>query len=323
MNASRCTHDANPAGFQERTFPITCFPFMETTAPAWDDLRVLLAVHRNRSFLAAGRALGVSTSTVARRIEALEAALGRVLVHRGSAGTSVEPGALELVFLAEQLEHGLRAARRDEGHEDSGLAGTVRLSVGEGFVLPLTQVLSELRRKHPEIHFELISESRLSDLSRREADIGIRNARSSSPVLVERPVGRLRFALFASQSYVERRLRGGQLRTGDFERHDFVGYDGPLRKLPQEQWLVARGATRFPFRSNSDLALRAATERGQGICLMAEAMGRELEGLVKLDTEVPLPSVPVFLVFHRELRRVPRIRAVTSALEVALRHALS
>ena len=72
--------------------------------PTWDDLRVLLALHRHRSFLAAGKALGVSTSTAARRIEALEAALGRPLVHRSSGGTSVEPGALELVTLAEQLE---------------------------------------------------------------------------------------------------------------------------------------------------------------------------------------------------------------------------
>lgn len=296
---------------------------METSLPAWDDLRVLLALHRNRSFLAAGRALGVSTSTVARRIEALEAALGRALVHRGNAGTSVEPGALELVFLAEQLEHGLEAARRDEGDETSSLSGTVRLSVGEGFVLPLTQLLSELRLKHPELHFELVSESRLSDLSRREADIGIRKSRSSSPVLVEKSVGRLRFALFASQSYVERRLRGGRLRADDFERHDFVGYDGPMRKSTQEEWLAARGAKRFPFRSNSDFALQAATRHGQGICLLAEALGRELEGLVRLDVDVPLPSVPVFLVFHRELRQVPRIRAVASALEAALRHGLA
>lgn len=296
---------------------------MQTPAPTWDDLRVLLALHRNRSFLAAGRALGVSTSTVARRIEALEAALGRVLVHRGSAGTSVEPDALELVFLAEQLENGLEAARRDEGNAVSNLAGTVRISMGEGFVLPLTQLLSELRLKHPELHVELVSESRLSDLSRREADMGIRNARSSSPVLVEKSVGRLRFALFASQHYVERRLRGGQLRAGDFERHDFVGYDGPLRKLPQERWLVEQGAARFPFRSNSDLALRAATERGQGICLLAEVLGRESEGLVRLDVDVPLPSVPVFLVFHRELRQVPRIRAVANSLEAGLRHRLS
>src|SRR5690349_17468055 len=106
---------------------------METSLqPSWDDLRVLLALHRHRSFLAAGRALGVSTSTAARRIEALEKALGRSLVHRSSAGTSVEPDALELVSLAEELELGLQAVKRDEG--DAAVTGTVRLSMSDGFV---------------------------------------------------------------------------------------------------------------------------------------------------------------------------------------------
>ena len=45
----------------------------------WDDLRVLLALHRHQSLLAAGAALGLSTSTVARRIEALEQSLS--LIH--------------------------------------------------------------------------------------------------------------------------------------------------------------------------------------------------------------------------------------------------
>jgi DNA-binding transcriptional LysR family regulator len=289
--------------------------------PTWDDLRVLLALHRHRSFLAAGKALGVSTSTAARRVEALEASLGRSLVHRSSAGTSVEPDALELVSLAEQLELGLQAVQRDEG--ESALSGTVRVSMGEGFVRPVTQVLSELRRKHPSLQLEVVSETRLADLARREADLGIRKARSSSPVLIERAVGRLRFALYASLSYVERRLRGGRLRAGDFERHDFVGYEGALQRTPQMQWLRAQGAKHFPFRSNSDFALQEATEQGQGICLMAEAQGRTVQTLTRLEFEGTLPSVPVFLVFHKELRHVPRCRLVASALESALRQGLA
>lgn len=296
---------------------------MKTDLPTWDDLRILLALHRHRSFLAAGQALGIATSTAARRIAAFEAALGRRLVQRSSSGTSIEPDALDLVDLAEQLEHGLAAARRDESPDRSQFAGVVRISAGEGFIAPLTLLLAELRRKHDELHFEVVSESRMVDLSRREADIGIRKGRSSSPVLIEKPVGKLRFALYASRSYVERRLRGGHLRADEFGRHDFVGHEGALRKLPQERWLVAQGATRFPFRSNSDYALQAATERGQGICLMAEAQARDLEGLVRIDVDAPLPSAPVFLVFHRDLRRVPRIRLVVSALAAALRRGLS
>ena len=289
--------------------------------PTWDDLRVLLALHRHRSFLGAGKALGVSTSTAARRIEALEASLGRPLVHRSSAGTSVEPDALELVALAEQLELGLRAVRRDEG--DAALAGTVRVSMGEGFIRPVTQVLSELRRKHPAIQLEVISEARMADLGRREADLGIRKARSSSPVLIERAVGRLRFALYGSQSYLDRRLRDGRLRSSDFERHDFVGYEGALQRSPQMQWLVAHGAKRFPFRSNSDFALLEATEQGQGHCLIAEAVGRAAAALVKVDFDGALPSVPMFLAFHKDLRHVPRCRLVASALASALRAGLA
>ncbi|MFP2928141.1 LysR substrate-binding domain-containing protein [Pyxidicoccus sp. 3LG] len=241
-------------------------------------------------------------------------------MHRGSRGTSVEPDALELISLAEQLELGLQAVRRDEG--EAALSGTVRISMGEGFVRPATRVLSELRRKHPALRLEVISETRLADLARREADIGLRKSKSSSSVLVERAVGRLEFGLYASQGYVERRLRGGRLEAGDFERHDFVGYEGAMERSPQMTWLMQHGASRFPFRSNSDFALEEAVEQGEGICMMADAQGRTLPGLVRLDVDLRLPSIPVFLVFHKELRQVPRVRLVVGALEAALRHAL-
>ncbi|MDC0721283.1 LysR family transcriptional regulator [Nannocystis bainbridge] len=289
---------------------------MEIDSTTWDDLRVLLAVHRHGSFLAAGRALGTSTSTVARRIEALEAALGGTLVHRSSAGTSIEPDALQLVALAEELEHGLQAVRRDAGGRSSKLAGTVRLSVGDGFVRAVTQGLCEFRRKHPETCIELMAESRLADLARREADIGLRTTRTESQVLIERRLGVLHLGLFASQAYVERRLRGARLRPGDYERHDFIGHSQAMpRQRELEEWLVARGAKHFPFRSNSMQAIHEATERGQGIAMMAEVVGRELDNVVRIEIEEPLPSVTVWLVYHRELRQVPRIRAVVAALE--------
>ena len=285
---------------------------------------MLLALHRHRSFLAAGKELGISTSTAARRIDALEATLGRPLVHRSRSGTMVEPDALELVALAEQLELGLQAIRRDERRGAAAMSGTVRLSMGEGFVRPLVGFLSELRRKHPGLDFEVISESRFADLARREADIAIRKSKSSSPTLIERSVGRLELGLYAAQSYIDRRLRGAQLSASDFARHDFIGHDGPLQKTAQAQWLSARGATRFAFRSNSDYAIEEAALQGQGICILAKAQARASSTLVELDHQGPaIPALPVYLVFHRELRNIPRFRLVTQALESALRERLA
>jgi DNA-binding transcriptional LysR family regulator len=119
---------------------------MRTESPPWDDLRVLLAVHRQRSFLAAGKALGVATSTVARRIEALERALGRALVHRGTAGTELDPSARELVSLAEQMEHGLAAMHRNAA--EAALSGVVRISASEGLVRGVLMA-SSIRRFLP------------------------------------------------------------------------------------------------------------------------------------------------------------------------------
>jgi DNA-binding transcriptional LysR family regulator len=139
--------------------------------------------------------------------------------------------------------------------------------------------------------------------------------------LIERPAGRLTFALYAAQSYLDRRLPSAS--GDDFGRQDFIGYDRPLQKTAPAQRLLAQGARRFAFRCNSDYALEEAALQGQGICVLARAQGRTLSGLVELRTEMALPTIPVYLVFHKELRQVLRYRAVVAALQSALRQALA
>ncbi|WP_438024699.1 LysR family transcriptional regulator [Sorangium sp. So ce233] len=293
---------------------------MPTDGPSWDDLRVLLTVHREKSFLAAGKKLGVATSTIARRIEALERTLGRPLVHRGNTGVQVDAEALALVGLGENLELGLEALRRDA--RDATVAGVVRVSVSEGFVRPMTRALARLRVKHPALLLELSSESRMADLARREADVGIRVARTGSATLVEKPMGRAHVALFASRGYVERRLPGARLGRDAASLHDWVGFDRGLERLPQEQWLRAYGAARFVFRSSSFAAIEEAVLAGLGIGLLGEAQASGLDGLVRLETDERPPSVDVYLVFHRDAKKTPRVRVVARELEAELRRHL-
>lgn len=293
---------------------------MQITPPTWDDLRVLLAVYREQSFLGAAKHLGLSTSTVSRRIDALEGSLRRTLVRRGPDGTTLEPDALPLVNLAEQLELGLDSIQR--GPDQSAAAGTVRISMGEGFVRPVTRLLTELRTRHPGLQFELSSEHTFVDLARREADIGIRKAPSTSKVLVQRSVGALTFALYAASSYVDRKLGAATIRPEDFRRLDFVGHDKTLARLPQSQWLAARGVERWALRTNSDLAIEEAVVGAMGIAMLADAQARALGGLVRIECGEPLPSLPVYLAWHHELSRVERYRTVIRALEPALRAGL-
>lgn len=284
---------------------------------SWDDLRILLAVHRDASFLAAGKTLGLAASTVARRLDAIERSFGRVLVHRGNDGTRLDPDALRLVALAEELELGLASLVRD-GRE-AAVSGTVRVSLSEGFIRPLVPLMARLHAKHPALSIELISESRVVDLARQEADIGIRIVRSASATVVSKLLGRASTGLFASREYLERRLPGSRLSREAASLHDWVGLDASLERLPGEQWLRQYGATRFSFRSNSLIAIEQAVLAGLGIGLLGTLQGTSLPGLVRLDIEQTPPPVEVFLAFHRDARKTPRIRVVAREIEAEAR----
>ncbi|MBC8072073.1 MAG: hypothetical protein IAG13_27380, partial [Deltaproteobacteria bacterium] len=207
------------------------------------------------------------------------------------------------------------------GRGDENLAGVVRVTASEGFMRPLVRVLAAVRLRAPALTLELSSESRLEDLARREADIGLRIVSTSSPSLVEKRAGRVRLAVFAARSYVERRLPSAHLGRGQARHHDWVGLDRTIAKLPSERWMRDCGAERFVLRTSSPNALEEAVSAGMGLGVLGEEQGAA-QRLVRIDTEDSPPPVDVFVVFHRDARRTPRIAAVLRAIEAELRRAL-
>jgi DNA-binding transcriptional LysR family regulator len=295
---------------------------MQTQNLTWEDLRVLLAVSRASSFLAAGRTLGLSTSTVARRIGVLETHLRSRIVRRTASGTTIEPGASSLVELAARIESELAVATRDLSAAPEELAGTVRVSVGEGFVRLCARVAAAFRREHPRTFVELAVDQRVADLPKREADIAIRTVKSTSDTVVTRKLGELRYALYASDEYL-RRARSARATRDDIPAHDFVIYEGFLERQPEVRWLRERGAVRFPFRaSNTDGILEGAL-CGQGVAALPVLLADGVPTLRRIRAEEELPSKPVFLAIHRDMRSVPRVRALAEALANEFTRALS
>src|SRR4029453_6914998 len=70
----------------------------------WNDIKYFLSVAEEGSTLAAGRHLRVSQTTVARRIAALEEALGLQLFDKRQAGYVLTPAGEGLVDRARQVE---------------------------------------------------------------------------------------------------------------------------------------------------------------------------------------------------------------------------
>jgi len=70
----------------------------------WSDLRIFLAVAREGSTLAASRLLNLNQTTVSRRIEALEHALGLALFTRTTRGFAPTPQGHALMTRIEAVE---------------------------------------------------------------------------------------------------------------------------------------------------------------------------------------------------------------------------
>ena len=76
----------------------------------WDDVRIFLAVARHGQILGAARHLRLNHATVARRLNALEAAVETQLIARKTYGCEVTEAGRQ--FLPSCRTHGKRTSRR-------------------------------------------------------------------------------------------------------------------------------------------------------------------------------------------------------------------
>lgn len=279
----------------------------------WDDARVMLALSRGRTLRAAAHALGVNASTIGRRLDALEEALGTRLFDRTLDGVLPTAAVEQLLPHAEQLEQAALSLVSAADGLDREPEGVVRISalpgVGDHFV---AASVSRLLARHPKLQIELDSSIAYADLTRREADIALRIARPTTGDLVAVKLMSDQVAILGSPRYVEEL---GTLRDMSHARWLAWGHD--LALLPDARWLAERvPESAIALRSSSINALLSAAEHGVGLLLISKAFMRVRPLTpVKLapalaKAAATLPSLELWLVGHRALRGVPRIAAV-------------
>ena len=144
-----------------------------------DDLRYLLAVAQLGSLSSAARRLDVSISTVARRLDALEAALKLRLVDRRINGVRLTPHGERIAAMAEPLvEQAARIKRTADALHGGDREQPVRVSATEFVVSDvLAPALPDLWQRGGQFPVLLISQAQIVSLASRDAEIAVRMAR--------------------------------------------------------------------------------------------------------------------------------------------------
>jgi DNA-binding transcriptional LysR family regulator len=283
----------------------------------WSDFEVFLALARGGSHAAAASTLQVDPTTVGRRIQALHEALGAQLFERTATGLRLSETGQRLLPRVERMEGEVLAAMRELRGADARLEGSVRITAPDGLVnYVLVPRLAELRRLHPGLEVEVRAEAKVSDLSRREADVALRLSRPKESGLVARRVGSMRFGLYAAQDYLA--LHGTPRSVAELSEHEFIAFDGGV-ELPQQRWLRDRVAqARNTLRFNTTASVVAACLAGHGIALLPTFAAVHEPRLVALVPRLAGPTRELWVVTHQAIRRNARVAAVSSWLARAL-----
>ncbi|MBL4684948.1 MAG: LysR family transcriptional regulator [Nannocystaceae bacterium] len=282
----------------------------------WDDVRYFLALSRVGSVRTAGASLGVSHSTVARRVEALEVQLGARLFDRSRGGYTLTAAGLQMLPSAERVEVQMSALELEVAGQDERLEGPVRLTCCDHYVSEMmVQELTVFCGAHPAIELAITTDSRSFDLSKREADIAVRTlAVDDEPA--EHLLGRSLVGVFAANYVatahahrVDPEHQGSRPRWVAFEERKFFDAMVAASSYPD---VPAWGAF-------SSLALLLqATRAGLGIgmlpCYVADR-DPTLRRLLKPDLQ---HVANLWLVSHPDLRNNARFRAARECVSQAL-----
>lgn len=278
----------------------------------WDRLRIFHAVADAGSFTHAGEGLGLSQSAVSRQISALEDSLNVTLFHRHARG-------LLLTEQGELLHKTVRDVFGKLAMVEARLAdtkdrpeGSLKVTTTTAFgSLWLTPRLKEFKQLYPEIDLTVILGDDELDLSMREADVAIRFRPPKQPDLVQRQIGVLSYAAYASAPYIE--AHGMPRSIQDLDHHGIVVFgEGIQSPVDNMNWLLDVGKPpserREPIlRVNSSYGIFRAVSSGMGVGSIATYMVRESENLVRVLPELEGPSHEVYFVYPGEMRQSKRV----------------
>jgi len=276
--------------------------------PDWNDIPLVLTLARCGRMREAARELGVETSTVSRRLAALEKALGSRLFVRGPRGYAPSEAGRAFVSKAESAYGEVQALWAATRAEAEGVHGTVRVGAVDAlFDYWLVPRLPGLLVAHPGLQVRLIADNRNLSFMRGEADLALRLGRpNGDAALVMRKLGEVDFHVYGSPRYagLPRERWGSQA---------WIGYDEDLAGTPEAGWLREISPDPRPLVQTSNVGtLARACHAGLGLALLPSLVAGP-HGLERLS-EKPELRREVWLLAHRDAARLRRYRVVADWL---------
>ena len=273
-----------------------------------NDVLIFLQVVESGSFTAAGRKLGVPTSTVSRRVQRLEDELGVRLLQRTTRKLSLTEAGKMYRERTSELFAGLEEAENILADAQVNPKGRIRVTAPLEHGISM-RVVTPFLERYPDVRVCLELTSRPVNIIEEGYDAALVAGELPSLSVVAHKLLDSSFRLVASPSYVER--RGAPERLEDLAEHDCVVFGHPSGGAT---WNLAGQdiTVRSRIATNHMAAVRDATLAGLGVALLADLICAEhIEAgtLVALLPDAAPPPVPIWITYPSGRYLAPAVRA--------------
>lgn len=287
--------------------------------PSLADIEAFLKVASTRSFGLAGRELGVSQSTISRRVANLEASLGHRLVIRTTRKVDLTGAGTRYSADLQDVMVRLQEAATRLSNRSSDVEGLVRITMptafGRAYVLPR---VAQLAADHLKLRFELDLSDRYVDLTDNEFDIAVRMTAPDQTGLRHEQIQTFGLTLCASPDYVATHDSPADIL--DIQNHAWLAQRVyATAKTHQVVWKNQKMTLDIkPRLSVSDsTSLKALCLMGLGLAVLPNYLiENELSKgeLVQVMDDLQFEQLPVYAVYAGHKKEWPSIAVVLHAL---------
>ncbi|WP_250486242.1 LysR family transcriptional regulator [Caballeronia sp. GaOx3] len=278
-------------------------------------IEVFVHTAEAKSFVAAGRVLGISASAVSKSISRLEERVSVRLFQRTTRSVRLTSEGEVFLERCRRIVEEVEEAESELSAMNDLPRGRLKvgLPLAAGLTLPL---ISEFMALYPEIELDLDFTDRVVDVIQEGYDVVIRGGALSDSSLVSKRLGSYRVCLVATPTYLS--MRGTPTTPADLANHLCLHYRYPTSgKL--EPWPLRpsrRNGTNFVLPmtiiASSVIALLHLVQDGLGIACVPDFAVKEAvaEGrlLTVLDAHMTR-SVAFQIVWPCRKRMTPKLRA--------------
>ena len=288
-------------------------------------LRIFKTVVECGGFSAAESTLGIGRSTISKHIADLETRLSIRLCERGrtgfrvtSYGKTVYQAILELLDAHDQFRSQITATKQK-------LSGTLSLWVMDHSPFehntPVATAIKKFKKRPGEVNIKLNSaspEATEEAVLTRQASIGVTISNNRLPTLTYKIIGSESTSFYCASNHYFGDHRIEHITDKHFSHIDYVtrGYLHNRDEIIQKKWKSSAVAAHVE-------SLLLLILSGEYIGVLPEHIASPWVAagkIIKLTSDIPLSSQPIYIVFRQQTSLIPSISAmledITSSYEL-------